>query len=303
VAVGEEGSIAKASDRVNVSSPSISAAMTQLEDELDIPLFVRKPAHGLTLTQAGRQFMEQARRVLQEASAMNALANEISGNVRGPLKVGCLLTFAQMFVPGLRRGFENAYPQVQVSQFELDQLAIFDQLRQAKIDLALTYDLDIPPDIKFAPLVELHPHVMVGISHPLAHLPTVSVDALASHPMVLLNLPHSVNYFRSLFAASSVEPKIVERTRDMAILRSLVANGFGYSFANLRPLNEMSPDGLPVKYIPLEEPVPKLNLGVAMIEGADRVLTVNAFVDHCRNFVLQSQVITCNNPAPVSKQI
>ena len=95
VAVGEEGSIVRASRKVNVSSPSISAAITQLEEEFGLRLFVRKHAHGLILTQPGRQFMVQARRVLHEATAMNRLADELSGNVQGLLKVGCLLTFAQ----------------------------------------------------------------------------------------------------------------------------------------------------------------------------------------------------------------
>ena len=56
VTVGELGSIAQASEQVNVSSPSISAAISQLEEEFGLPLFVRKHAHVLSLTQAGRQF-------------------------------------------------------------------------------------------------------------------------------------------------------------------------------------------------------------------------------------------------------
>ena len=46
-AVGELGSIAQASEKVNVSSPSISAAINQLEQEFGLPLFVRQHAQGL----------------------------------------------------------------------------------------------------------------------------------------------------------------------------------------------------------------------------------------------------------------
>ena len=93
IAVGECGSIALASERVNVSSPSISAAISQLEAEFGLPLFVRKHAHGLSLTQGGLRFIEQARLVLTEAARLSDLANDITGKVRGPLHVGCLLTF------------------------------------------------------------------------------------------------------------------------------------------------------------------------------------------------------------------
>ena len=44
-----------------------------------VPLFVRKHAHGLSLTQAGRQFLTHAQKVLAEAAALNRLADNISG--------------------------------------------------------------------------------------------------------------------------------------------------------------------------------------------------------------------------------
>ncbi|NOR30503.1 MAG: LysR family transcriptional regulator, partial [Sulfitobacter sp.] len=70
VAVGELGSIAQAAEKVNVSSPSISAAITQLEKEFGLPLFVRQHAQGLSLTQAGRRMMEQATHILQESDLL-----------------------------------------------------------------------------------------------------------------------------------------------------------------------------------------------------------------------------------------
>ncbi len=62
VAVGDAGSIALASEKVNVSSPSISAAVGQLEEVFGLQLFVRKHAPGLARTQAGRPFGGVVRR-------------------------------------------------------------------------------------------------------------------------------------------------------------------------------------------------------------------------------------------------
>lgn len=281
VAVGEAGSIALASEMVNVSSPSISAAVSQLEKEFGLQLFVRKHAHGLSLTQAGRQFMVQAKIVLHETGALNRLADNISGFVQGPLAVGCLLTFAQMVVPGLRREFENRYPEVSVSQVERDQTALIEMLRRADIDVALTYDLDIPTDLTFLPLAELPPYALFGENHPLADRPSVSISDLKEHPMVLLDLPLSSEYFLSFFAGSGAKPKIAERTRDMAVLHSLVANGFGYSILNVRLLSDTAPDGRKLKYVPLSGDVRPLRMGLVTSEGAKNVLTVQAFIDHC----------------------
>jgi len=290
VAVGEEGSIARASERVNVSSPSISAAVTQLEKEFGLPLFIRKHAQGLFLTQAGHQFMDQALRVLKEANALSRLGGQLSGSVQGQLRVGCLRTFAQLMVPGLRRVFEVNYPDVRIIQRELHQLEIFDQLLRARIDIALTYNLDIPGNIVFKSLIALPPYALFGASHPLAHRACVTIEDLCDHPMVLLDLPHSSDYFMSLFAGVDHRPRIVERTRDMAVVRSLVANGFGFSVANTFPLTAMSPDGRPMTFVPIENPPRMLELGLAMTEGTDNALVVRAFAEHCAGSIAAGQI-------------
>ena len=285
VAVGEAGSIARAAEKVNVSSPSISAAINQLEKEFGLPLFVRQHAQGLSLTQAGRRMVHQARLVLLEANKLMDLAGDISGSVRGPLSIGCLLTFAQVVLPSVRRSFETEYPDVRVRQYELNQSEIFSFLRRAELDVALTYDLDLPADLKFVALLELPPYAIVHQDHPLAHLPAVSVEDLKSHPMVLLDLPFSSDYFLSFFSQIDAKPIIAERTKDMAVMRSLVANGFGYSIANVRPLNDYSPDGKELKFIPLVGPlagaVRPMRLGLLMSTDADSTSVVRAFVEHC----------------------
>ncbi|MEM6886897.1 MAG: LysR substrate-binding domain-containing protein [Pseudomonadota bacterium] len=285
VAVGEEGSIAQASARVNVSSPSISAAISQLEDEFGLPLFVRKRAHGLSLTQAGRQFLGKAQRVLAEAHALNRLADNISGNVQGPLKVGCLLTFAQVLLPSIRRRFEERYPDARVSQRESDQLDLIELLRRADIDIALSYDLEIPADLQFVPLRALPPYAMMAADHPLARKSSVSVAELLDHPMVLLDLPLSSDYFLSFFDQLGQRPQILERTRDMAVMRSLVANGFGYGIANIRPHSDVSPDGRALRFVPLEGAHRPMRLGLILPEGAESVLTVGAFIEHTRQVI------------------
>ena len=186
VTVGEQGSIAQASVQMNVSSPSISAAISHLEGEFGLPLFVRKHAHGLSMTQAGRQFMVQARKVLIEADSLNRLAGAISGNVQGPLSVGCLLTFAQVLLPAIRREFQYKHGDVQVSQIECDQETLIEKLRRAEIDVALTYDLEVPSDLEFIPLRSLPLYAVVAADHPLANRFSVAVETLVDYPMVLV---------------------------------------------------------------------------------------------------------------------
>lgn len=290
VAVGETGSIARASERINVSSPSISSAISQLEQEFGLPLFVRQHAQGLSLTQAGRQMLEQARVVLREASAMMDIAGGISGSVRGPLAVGCLLTFAQLVLPALRRGFEAKYPDVRLRQHEMNQLELFSALRRSEIDVALTYDLNLPADLQFTSLLRLPPIALMGEEHPLKGEAEVTVEQLSAHPMVLLDLPLSSDYFLSLFDEVAEKPVIAERTRDMAVMRSMVGNNFGYSVANVRPLSDVSPDGNTVRCVPIAGPVRALRMGFLTAQDAHRSNAVRALIEYGAKDVLTGRL-------------
>lgn len=296
VAVGDYGSVTEAAERVNVSAPSVSAAISQLEREFGITLFVRRHAHGLSLTQAGRSFVDQARHILAEAGKLNALSNELTGQVRGPLHVACLVTFAQAVIPSLRRAFSDAYPDVDFFQYERDHAAILEGLRMARFDIALSYDLDVPSDMEFHELAVLPPYAVLHEDHPLAGRTEVSVEDLAPHPMILLDLPHSSTYFVSLFRDAGLAPRVVERTRDMSVMRAMVANRFGYSIANIRPIPHQALDGGRLISVPLSGDLRPMRMGIVAMRDASPSLTVRRFIAFCDEKV--GGMIGMDNPQP-----
>ena len=182
VAVGETGSVASAANYLNVSPPAISAALSQLEEIFDLSLFVRIHARGMTLTPEGQKFIEQARQLLKESKSLTEISGVLSNSKRGPLSVGCYLTFAHVVMPRLRIHFREQYPDIQIKQQELNQKEIFELLRQSKLDIALTYDLDIPTDLQFFSVIKLPPFAVFAKSHPLANQSHVTVDELKQHP-------------------------------------------------------------------------------------------------------------------------
>ncbi len=290
VAVAEAGNIAAAAAKINISSPSISTAISQLEAEFGVQLFVRQHAKGLTLTSGGRGFLAEARNVLAAVEGLRAAAIEISTSLRGPLRVGCLSTFMQFVLPELRSRFEAAYPEINFAQTEADQSQLFDALRTAEIDIALTYDLEIPLHLSFEPLATLPAYVMLSAQHNLANRAQISPLELALEPMVLLDLPYSRDYFLSLFRAVGIQPNIAERTKDMGILRSMVANNFGFSLANIRPLGETAPDGKKLRYVPLAGDIRPMRMGLVTVRNIRKSRVVTAFEDHCRELINQTSI-------------
>ncbi|WP_420546732.1 LysR substrate-binding domain-containing protein [Curvivirga sp.] len=281
VAVGEAGSIALASERIHISSPSISAAISQLEQQFGIQLFVRQHAQGLTLTPGGRRFLQEAKILLEKAEHLHDVASDITESVKGPLSIGCLVTMAPYVMGRLRKSFEGDYPEVWVTQHIDNQANLLSKISRAEVDAALTYDLDIPQDIRFDPLAKLPPYVMLSHDHPLADRKTINIEELVDHPMVMLDLPLSRDYFLSLFHQTGLRPLIGETATDMGVMRSMVANGFGYGLANLRPQNEMSPEGLALKHVPLEGDYRPVVIGIATMRTDYTSAVMNAFMEHC----------------------
>ncbi len=280
VAVGQAGSITLAAERLRVSAPSISTAIAQLEAEFGLPLFVRKHAHGMSPTQSGRELIREAAVALDAASHLSELAAQYRGTVRGRLNIGCLLTFAQILVPQLRRSFIDRYPEVEFHQSETHQAALIEGLRDATVDVALTYDLALPADLEFVVLGTLPPFIMLPQGHVLADRPSLTLADLTAVPLVLLDLPLSTDYFLSFFEKASLKPQIAERSRDMAVVQSLVANNFGYAFGNVLPRTNRAPDGKALVYVPLSGPVPPMRMGLLCANGSRASLTIRAFIDH-----------------------
>ena len=281
VAVSRLGSIAAAAEHLSVSPPSVSSAITQLEAEFGLPLFVRRHAFGMAPTQAGLQLTKAAGKALESAKGVSDLANLLRGTVQGDLNVGCLLTFAQIVLPRLRRAYTEAYPDVRFHQFQMHQAGLIEGLRDASLDVALTYDLAIPTDLEFVELAVLPPFAILPETHPLAARDSLAIEDLADSPMILLDLPLSAGYFLSLFEQAGVHPTVAERTQDMAVVHSLVGNGFGFSIANTRPVFSTSPDGKPLRFVPLKGRLKPMRMGLLCASGGAQPPTVRAFAELC----------------------
>ncbi len=285
VAVGEAGTIALASERVNVSSPSISAAISQLEAEFGIQIFVRHHAQGLSLTPGGQRIFNEAKRILDDAAALNDLAGDISDKPRGPISIGVLTTVAPLISAAIRRSFETKYPDASVTLHEGHQVDLFNMLGRAEIDVAITYEMEIPKDVHFNKIISLPPYVMLPAGHALSRKPSVSLSDLEDEAMILLDLPISREYFLSVFQSNGVRPNIMERTSDLSVVRSLVANGYGYSLVNMRTKSEFAPDGEKLEFRSLQDDIHPLVLGLVTKQVDHRSRIVEAFFEHVQSHV------------------
>ncbi|GGD22174.1 LysR family transcriptional regulator [Aureimonas glaciei] len=290
VAAGETGSITQASERINISQPSVSTAISQLEQELDVQLFIRHHAQGLSLTSAGRTMLVEAKRLVQQAEALYGVASGTSEEIRGQLSIGSLTPLAPMVLPELALSFTAAYPGVVIRLHADNQEMLLNGLRRATIDIALTYDLQISGDIEFTPLVDLPVHALVGETHALAGRSAVTLQELAQQPMILLDLPLSSEYFLSLFMKDELQPTIAYRLLQPDMIRTMVANGFGYTLANVTPRSDTALDGRRVVRLRLSGEHRPMTMGLTTLKSLRRTRLFDAFAAHARAFISDAYI-------------
>lgn len=103
--------------------------------------------------------------------------------------------------------------------------------------------------------------------------------------MVLLNLPMSRDYFTSLFTKAGVTPNIVARSRSEEVVRSMVANGIGYSLFNVRPRSNVSLDGKRMLRVRLAGDNRPMLLGLATYKPMKQSRLCNVFMERCRAYI------------------
>ncbi len=97
VAVAGVGHLTRASEKLHVSQPAVSAQIKALEDELELTLFERTSS-GMELTFAGQRLLADAEKVLPAAQALRNEAQAFKGQIAGKVSVGTLSD------PGFRGG-------------------------------------------------------------------------------------------------------------------------------------------------------------------------------------------------------
>lgn len=285
VAAAKFGTIAAAAAQIHISSPSISAAIAHIESELGVQLFVRHPSKGLALTPIGSVVLQHCEDLLERSSRLYEMAATSSNSIQGLLRVGCFQSLAAMIAPEVIFGFGRAFGKVKLDMVEGDQAVLIDKLYSLDVDVAITYDLQLPQDLIFEVLAQLPPHALLSELHPAAQQTAISLEELAPLPMVLLDLPMSRQYFLSLFSKEGLTPNIVARSRSEEVVRSMVANGIGYALFNVRPKSSQSLDGKRNVRVRLAGENRPMLLGLATYKPVRQSRLVEVFMQRCRSYI------------------
>lgn len=252
VAAAEHGSISAAARARHVSQPSVSLAISQLEDTLGERLFRRQVSRGLDLTPAGQRLLGRARDILNLAGTMY-LVDDGPQALHGQLTLVCFQDLGPYYAPRLLAGFRAQYPLVMVTLFETDLAGVHRSLSAGKAELGLTYELGLDPQAERTVLDQLPPYALLPADHPLAAQAEVSLLDLSHECLILQDIAQTREYFLSLFWSQDLHPMAQQYAQTFEMQRGLVAHGYGVALSCTRPVGDQSYDGKAIACRPIRE--------------------------------------------------
>jgi DNA-binding transcriptional LysR family regulator len=276
----------KAAAELFVAQSAVSTAIGALEETLDTQLFVRRRSKGVTLTTSREELLRRARTILAD---VDDTLGQISGSsARGPVDVACFQNLAPFYLPEIAWRLNERHPDIIPRILECDLSEVNNSLSTQVVELALTYDLGLGPDIKKEVLAELPLYAAVAADHPLAGRDSVSLDDLMQFSMVLLDLPVTREYLLSGFTSRGLAPSIAFRFTNYETVRAMVARGEGFTVLNLRPASGSTYGGHDIVSIPISDPMPVLNVVLAAPARASLSSRAQLFAEICRDVITQA---------------
>ena len=255
-----------ASQDLHVAQSAVSTAITNLERELGVSLFIRQHSKGLVLTEAGESLLRDTHLLFGRLTDTIESLRSDQSSVRGSITIACFSTLAPFLLPRLLAKLQKDHPELVVEVLEGDYEENLAALRGGRAELAINYDLSDAEGIASTVVGEARPYVVVAEGHPFAARASVALPELADESLVLLDLPHSREYFLDILRGAGVKPQVRYRSTSYEAVRSMVGAGLGYTILNQRPLTDDTYSGGRTVTVEIDGEVPSLRIAITSLE-------------------------------------
>jgi len=228
VAVAETGNFTRAAERSNVTQPSLSQQIINLEQEVGHKLFHRLGRKAV-LTEAGATFLDRARRILFEVdNAARELTDHRS--LERKITVGAVQTVMPYLVVPLLERAKTELPNIAVDAVEDFRADLVRAVVDGELDLAV---VPLPVDdhrLSIEPILTEPLLLVVGKNHPIAQRSEISINEIAEENFISMGSSSTLaEQIRVFFGGMNFAPRIGYRCAQVRTVKLLVGMGLGIS--------------------------------------------------------------------------
>ena len=214
---------------LHTSQPGVSKAIIELEEELGIEIFARHGKRLKRITEPGQHVLHSIEHILREVGNLKKIGEQYSAQDSGTLSIATTHTQARYVLPVPVAKLRDKYPMVNISlhQGAPDQVAKMLLDDTAEIGIA-TESLSAFEDLVTLPCYEWQHVLVLPLDHPLAAKTTLSLDDIASEPLITYH-PSFTGRSRidQAFAAKKIIPRIALEAIDSDVIKTYVRLGLG----------------------------------------------------------------------------
>jgi DNA-binding transcriptional LysR family regulator len=281
VRLAEELHFVQAAKRLRITQSALSQQIAKLEARLGLRLFDRS-RRRVALTEAGKIFLEEARKVIRQIDTAETLARRAAQGQIGRLTVAYVEAAPFNILSPIVLAFRRACPEVHLDLVEMITSEQIEALSRGRIEVGLMRPMSDDPALSSV-LLQREPYVLaMPESHPLAGAGKVRMSALRDEAFIMTS-PAKAQYiedrFRALFSRHGFRPRIVQEVNQVHAVIGLVGGGLGGALVP-RSVSKLKLDGVVFK--PLQDhDAPKAEM-VAVWRKQDDAPVVKRFVDLAR---------------------
>lgn len=213
---------------LNISQPSLSRSIANLEEELGIILFERK-GRTVTLTKYGRLFLEHANRILTDVQLAEKQMKKLSGNA-GHVDIAYVFPLAAQYIPHTVRRFlaKSSNETISFNFHQTYTREMVSGLKAERYDVIFGSYVENEPDIQFVPILKQKMIIITPLGHPLAQKKDPGLKDLVKYPVMGYDKTSGLGQFTNrTYSSYGLTPNIVCESPDENAIASLVAEDFG----------------------------------------------------------------------------
>lgn len=186
LATCEHLNITQTAKKLNVSQPSLTVAIKNLEEELGVNLFIREK-NRIILTQEGKLFLSRVAPFLKTYDDIRSEMINI-GIKHNKLRIGIPPMIGSFMFPLIFSDFVNQHPDIELEIVERGALKLQEMLLEEKLDLTfLIGESQLNSDIVFIPVLKKELKLYVNLDHPLSQYDRLDINAIKDTTLVMFN--------------------------------------------------------------------------------------------------------------------
>lgn len=229
VAVAQHRSFSAAAEQLHITQPAISKRIYLLEQQLASPLFDRL-GRQVSLTEAGRTLLPHAQNILDAIKSAKQSVADLSGEVRGQLKLITSHHIGLHRLPLVLREYSQRFPQVELDIRFMDSAEAYAAVQKGDSDLGIITEVESIDSMVCSQTIWVDKMQFVSArQHPLSKLPSVSLEDLSLYPALLPERRfYTTKLVEALFVHNGLDIKINLSTNFLETIKALISAGYAW---------------------------------------------------------------------------